>query len=348
MMKAWVIESYENGFSGLKQKEISIPEPKENQVLLKISSISLNYRDSIILLGEYEPRYKIGLIPGSDCCGYITKIGKNVKNFKVNDRVLTHFCSHWQFRDEKKQEDQYFLGGPIDGGLAEYMVVDEISIVNAPINYNDNEACTLPVSALTPWYSLISIGNLKKDDWVLIEGTGNVSLYAIQISHSLGAKTIVLTSSKEKEEKVLKLGATHVINYKNSPQWERNIMELTNGQGVDHVVDVVGGDYFNKAIQVSRPQGHIYSIGFLKNPKVDINIYDLIYKRINIHGISVAPRQDFIEMINKMNHLKIKPIIDTVYNFNDAINAFKHVNEGSFGKIVIEINNQLKSSNPLN
>ncbi|KAN0042718.1 hypothetical protein ACTA71_012641 [Dictyostelium dimigraforme] len=348
MMKAWVIESYDKGFSGLVQKEIPIPEPNDNQVLLKISSVSLNYRDSIILLGIYEPRYKVGLIPASDCCGRIEKIGKNVKNFKINDRVLTQFCSHWQFRDEKKQEDQYFLGGPIDGGLAEYMVVDEISIVNAPNFYNDNEACTLPVSALTPWYSLVSIGNLKKEDWVLIEGTGNVSLYAIQISNSLGAKTIVLTSSQEKEEKVKQLGATHVINYRKYPDWQNNVMELTNGKGVDHVVDVVGGDYFNKAIRVSKPQGHIYSIGFLKNSKVDLNIYDLIYKRINIHGISVAPREDFIQMINRMKNLNIKPLIDTVYNFNDSINAFKHVNKGSFGKIVIEVNNQLKGSIPLN
>ncbi|KAM9968475.1 hypothetical protein ACTFIW_002913 [Dictyostelium discoideum] len=342
MMKAWRIHSFD-GTYGMKMDEIAVPHINDDQVLVKVSAVSLNYRDKAIMDGTYGIKFEKGLIPVSDTCGIIEKVGKNVKKFKVGDRVVNHFLSHWMEGEAKNNEEQFCYGGPLNGGLAKYIILDENSCLIPPKHYTDEECSTLPIAACTAWYSLMNVGGieskLKPNQTVLIQGTGGVSLFALQISHSIGAKTIILTSNEEKKERLLKMGATHVINYKTNNEWEKEVMKLTNDQGVNHVLDVVGGDYINRSIRCSHTHGHIYMIGFLKEQNAKINLLDALFKRINLHGIGVSPKDSFQELINQLStNFIFKPVIDTIYDFDDSIKAFQHLSRGSFGKIVIKLN----------
>ncbi|KAM9997634.1 hypothetical protein ACTFIY_007273 [Dictyostelium cf. discoideum] len=315
MMKAWRIHSFD-GTYGMKMDEISVPHINDDQVLVKVSAVSLNYRDKAIMDGTYGIKFEKGLIPVSDTCGIIEKVGKNVNKFKVGDRVVNHFLSHWMEGEAKNNEEQ-FSCGPLNGGLAKYIILDENSCLIPPKHYTDEECSTLPIAACT----------------------GGVSLFALQISHSIGAKTIILTSNEEKKERLLKMGATHVINYKTNNEWEKEVLKLTNDQGVNHVLDVVGGEYINKSIFCSHTHGHIYMIGFLKESNAKINLFDALFKRINLHGIGVSPKDSFQEMINQLStNFIFKPVIDTIYDFDDSIKAFQHLSRSSFGKIVIKLN----------
>ncbi|KAN0028655.1 hypothetical protein ACTFIV_010502 [Dictyostelium citrinum] len=340
MMKAWRIHSFD-GTYGMKMDEVPVPHIQDDQVLVRVMAVSLNYRDKAILDGTYSIKFDKGLIPVSDTCGIIEKVGKNVKKFKIGDRVVNNFFSRWMEGEAKSNEDDFCYGGPLNGGLAKYIVMNENSCLIPPKQYSDEESSTLPIAACTAWYSLMNAGGCKlnQKDTVLIQGTGSVSLFALQIAHAFGAKTIVLTSNQEKKERLLKMGATHVINYKTNNDWEKEVMKITNDKGVNHVLDVVGGDYINKSLLCCHPYAHIYMIGFLKDPMVKFNIFDAHFKRINLHGIGVAPKDSFEEMINQFsNNLIFKPVIDTIYEFDDSIKAFQHLSRGAFGKIVIKIN----------
>ncbi|KAN0030877.1 hypothetical protein ACTA71_009522 [Dictyostelium dimigraforme] len=340
MMKAWRIHSFD-GTYGMKMDEVPVPHIDDNEVLVKVSAVSLNYRDKSIMEGTYGIKFDKGLIPVSDTCGIIEKVGNNVKKFKVGDRVVNQFLSHWIEGNAKGNEEEFGYGGPLNGGLAKYMVLNENSCLIPPKQYTDEECSTLPIAALTAWYSLMNVGNskLKSGDTVLIQGIGGVSLFALQIAHGIGAKTIVLTSNEEKKDRLLKMGATFVINYKTNNEWEKEVMKITNNEGVNHVLDVVGGEYIGKSILCCQPHANIYMIGFLKDPMIKFNVFDALFKRINLHGIAVAPKDSFQEMINQFSsNLIFKPIIDTIYNFDDSIKAFQHLSRGSFGKIVIKLN----------
>lgn len=206
-----------------------------------------------------------------------------------------------------------------------------------PFNLTDEEASTLPIAALTVWFSLVEYGKIKAGDTVLILGTGGVSIYAIQIASALGARVIVTTSSDEKDERVRALGAKEVINYVKTPDWEEEVLKLTDGKGAQHILEVVGGDSINRSIDALALQGTIYVIGFLKSMMAEVNLFSLLAKQARIQGIYVGHRKAFDEMNKAFNELNIKPVIETVYPFSDAIQAYEHLGRGAFGKIVIKV-----------
>ncbi|MFV5691466.1 zinc-dependent alcohol dehydrogenase family protein [Flavobacterium sp. LT1R49] len=335
-MKAWQLKGF--GLDNLKLEDIAIPTPGANEVLIKVGAVSLNFRDKAIVDGIYEPEMVPNpLTPISDASGTIVQIGANVTRFKLGDRVTSHLYSKWIEGAPAHNEPDFCFGSPLPGGLAEYMIIHEESAVLAPSTLTDEEASTLPIAALTAWYSLITYGNLQKGDSVLIQGTGGVSIFGIQLATALGARVIVTTSSNEKGERARRLGAQEVINYVETPEWAAEVVRLTNGKGVDQLLEVVGGDGLNDSVKATKVTGQISVIGFLAGQTTDLNLMQVIFRQTKIQGIAVGNRSAFEEMNKAFDQYNIKPVIEKVYQFEDAIEAYRHLAKGAFGKIVIKI-----------
>ncbi|KAN0040201.1 hypothetical protein ACTA71_012091 [Dictyostelium dimigraforme] len=337
-MYSYKLVKNENGGGGYKLKlgEIEIPKPKENEILVKVGAVSLNFRDNMVIRGDYGEK-SLGITPVSDIVGRVVKIGggENLKldDIKINDRVTCNFITDWVDGKAKSNYGESIL----QGGLAEYMILPIDAVVKPPSYLTDEEVATLPIAALTAYHSLVVKGNLEKDQFVLIQGTGGVSLFAVQIVRAIGAKSIVLTSSNEKSEKVKDLGADFIINYKEFPNWHEKVLEITNGVGVDQILEVVGGDNISKSIDAARRESNIFIVGVLESTKTSLKILKILGKRLNIIGILVGPKKSFEEMIQFFSKHSITPIIEKVYEFEQAEDAFSHLAKGAFGKIVIKM-----------
>ncbi len=336
-MKAWQLENF--GLDNLKQVELEKPEITEDQILIKVNSVSLNYRDTAIVEGIYTPELlKFPFIPVSDASGIVVEIGSKVTKFKKGDRVTSHMFTKWLDGKPKSDEQSHALGATVDGGLSEYMVLNENAAVFSPETLTDNQSSTLPVAAFVNWFSLVEYGNIKAGDKVLVQGTGGVSIFAIQIASALGAEVIATSSSDEKLEKAKELGASKVINYKTHPDWEKEVQKLTNGKGVEHIVEVVGGSSIAKSIDALAFQGHIYVVGFLENMEANVNLFALLAKQARIQGINLGHHRAFEDFNKALDQINIDPVIDTVYSFDQAKEAYEHQMKGAFGKIVIDFN----------
>lgn len=335
-MKAWQRQGV--GLENLKLVDLPIPEPGPKQLLVRVKAVSLNFRDKAIVDGVYLPELMIQpFVPVSDASGEVVKIGSEVTKFKTGDRVTSHMFTKWIDGAPNKDDGAHALGGPKNGGLAEYMLLDEDTTVMTPATLTDEEASTLPVAALTVWFSLVEYGKIKAGDTVLVQGTGGVSVYAVQIASALGARVIATSSSNEKLERVKALGAKDVINYAETPDWEKEVLKITGGKGVQHILEVVGGQSIDHSIEALALQGHIYIIGFLESMMAEVNVFSLLAKQAHVQGINVGHRRAFEDMIRAFDELNIKPVIDTVYSFDEALEAYKHLYKGAFGKIVIKV-----------
>ncbi|MBM7655220.1 zinc-dependent alcohol dehydrogenase family protein [Neobacillus cucumis] len=335
-MKAW--QRHGVGIENLKLVDLPTPEPGPKQLLVRVKAVSLNFRDKAIVDGVYLPELMTQpFVPVSDASGEVVKVGSEVTKFKKGDRVTSHMFTKWIDGIPKKDEGAHALGGPKNGGLAEYMLLDEDATVMTPATLTDEEASTLPVAALTVWFSLVEYGKIKAGDTVLVQGTGGVSVYAVQIASALGARVIATSSSNEKLERVKALGAKDVINYAETPDWEKEVLRITEGKGVQHILEVVGGQSINRSIEALALQGHIYIIGFLESMMAELNVFSLLSKQAHVQGINVGHRRAFDEMMRAFDELKIKPVIDTVYSFDEALDTYKHLYKGAFGKIVIKV-----------
>ncbi|WP_240375240.1 zinc-dependent alcohol dehydrogenase family protein [Bacillus piscicola] len=336
-MKAWQLQGV--GLEHLKLVDLPVPEPGPKQILVRVKAVSLNFRDGGIVDGSYLPELMVRpFIPVSDASGEVVSVGSKVTKFKKGDRVTSHMYYKW-LDGSPNQNDifTYSIGGPSDGGLAEYILLNEDATVMTPVTFTNEEASTLPIAALTGWFSLVEYGKIKAGDTVLVLGTGGVSVYAVQFASALGARVIVTSSSNEKLEKVKALGAKDVINYVETPDWEKEVLKITEGKGVQHILEVVGGQSINHSLEALAFQGHIYVIGYLDNMLSEVKLRSIIEKQAQIQGINVGHRRAFEDMIKAFDELNIKPVIDTVYSFNQAHEAFEHLYKGAFGKIVIKI-----------
>ncbi|MDS7930935.1 NAD(P)-dependent alcohol dehydrogenase [Acinetobacter sp. V102_4] len=335
-MKAWLLKDF--GLNNLKLEEVETPTPKAGELLIKVGAVSLNYRDKAIVEGFYEPHMvPKPLIPVSDAAGTVVAVGEGVTRFKLGDRVNTTLYSRWIDEEPGPNEPEYCLGMPLPGGLAEYMILHEESAVKAPDNMSDAEASTLPIAALTAWYSLMDIGNLKPEQNVLVQGTGGVSIFAIQLAHAYGARVIATSSNDINLEKVRALGADEGINYKTHPNWDERVLELTDDKGVDVTIEVAGGNGLNQSIAATKVAGTVAQVGFLTGQTTQLNLMPLIFRQTKLRGIAVAPRVSFERMNKFLDEHQIKPVIEHVYKFEEAIEAFNHLSRGAFGKIVIEV-----------
>lgn len=334
-MKAWQLQAF--GRENLVLNDIPQPTPGPGEALVRISSVALNYRDKLLYDGTYNPHLEFPITQVADAVGEIVALGAETSRFKVGDRVVTNYCTRWVDGHPTSKESLYSLGNVIPGALAEYLVLTEQALALAPSYLTDDEAAALPCAGLTAWYSLVEKGGLNSSQTVLLQGTGGVSLFGLQIASALGATTIITSSSDAKLERAKALGATHTINYKTHPDWEKEALALTNKEGVDQILEVVGGPNLARSIKAIRPLGQISIIGIIEGFDATIPLFGLIQKHGVLRGISVGPRRALEDMLRKFDELKIRPVIDSVYSFNDARKAFDRLEEGAFGKIVIRV-----------
>jgi NADPH:quinone reductase-like Zn-dependent oxidoreductase len=336
-MKIYEINQF--GIENLTLTERDEPKPNANEVAVKIHAASLNYRDLMMVKGTYNPKLKTPLIPLSDGAGEVVAVGENVAKWQIGDRVSPTFMQGWLEGDIDYKKARTTLGGDIDGCLAEYRVFDENGLVRIPDHLSYEEASTLPCAALTAYHALFVSGLLKAEETILLQGTGGVSIFALQFASVYGSRTIVTSSSDEKLQRAKELGATDLINYTKTPDWDQSVLDLTDKRGVDHVIEVGGAGTFQKSLRAVRMGGHIAAIGALTGGTNEISPASIFMKSIKVHGIFVGSRQMF-EQMNKLlcfhNHLK--PVIDKVFGFEEAPEAFKYMESGAhFGKIVLRI-----------
>lgn len=335
-MKAWLLKDF--GLANLHLEETTTPQPKAGELLVKVGAVSLNFRDKAIVDGIYEPHLvPKPLIPVSDAAGTVVAVGQGVTRFSIGDRVNSHLYSRWLDGEPGPNEPDFCFGSPLPGGLAEYMIIHEDSAVAAPGNMSDEEAATLPIAALTAWYALVDYGHIQPGQTVLVQGTGGVSIFAVQIATALGAKVIATSSSDRNLEAVRGLGAIAGINYRTTPDWAEEVLKLTDGKGVDLLLDVAGGNGINQSVAATKASGRIAQIGFLTGQTVELNLMPLIFRQTTLRGIAVAPRSSFDRMNSFLDEHKIRPVIDRVYPFDKAREAYEHLAKGAFGKVVIKV-----------
>lgn len=313
-------------------------KPGAGQVLVKMKAWSLNYRDLLVVKGLYNPKLKLPFVPLSDGVGEVIGVGAGVTRVKIGERVAGCFMQRWVAGGLTEAAAKSALGGAIDGVLAEQVVLHEDGVVVAPKHLTDEEAATLPCAALTAWNALVTQGQLKAGDTVLIQGTGGVSIFALQFARLCGARVIATSSSNAKLERVKQMGASDGINYKETPAWEEKVRALTGGAGACHIVEVGGAGTFNQSLKAIRVGGLISLIGVLAG-KGDVNPLPILMKNIRVQGIFVGNREMFEAMNRAIALHQLRPIVDRVFDFQDIQAALKHMESGAhFGKVCLRAN----------
>ncbi|MBT1631555.1 zinc-dependent alcohol dehydrogenase family protein [Curtobacterium flaccumfaciens] len=341
-MRAWTLNDF--GFDNLTLRNLPAPEPREHELLIEVSAASLNYRDKALVDGIYAPeKMPKGLVPIADFAGVVARVGEGVTKYAIGDRVTSHFYSTWQDGPWLAEYADFQVGGPLGGGLAEFQTLHEDAVVPTPASLTDEQAATLPIAALTPWFAMREYGDIGTGDTVLVQGTGGVSIFAIQIASALGARVIATSSSDEKLARARKLGASDTINYRTTPDWAAEALRLTEGRGVDLVLDVVGGKGLAASIRATRGSGMVAVVGFLDDQRATLDLMDVIWHQTHIQGIAVGHRRSFSDLVAFLEEHRIEPVIDTVYAFEDAKAAYAKLAAGAFGKIVIAVGDAKRS-----
>ena len=324
------------GLDNLKIIETDNPSFNSDEVLLKVSASSLNYHDLMVALGLIPTEDK--RVPLSDAAGEIVEIGNEVTKWKSGDQVMSMCFPNW-VSGAPKYELLSFIGDNQDGYATEYIAIPETALTKIPNNLNLKEAATLPCAGLTAWRALVDEGKLKAGESVLVQGTGGVSVFALQLAKTYGATVIATSSSEEKLEKLKALGADHLINYKTHPEWGKEVLKLTNNEGVDHVVEVGGAGTFSESVRCTKLAGHIALIGVLSGPSVSEIILPRIFlKQIRLSGIAMANQDSQIAMVDYLEKNEIKPEISDSFELADLAAAFQHqIDNKHFGKISIDI-----------
>jgi NADPH:quinone reductase-like Zn-dependent oxidoreductase len=338
VMKAWHIRRF--GLDALEQVERPMPQPGPRDLLVRIGAASLNYRDRLVVQGTFIPDLALPFVPASDGAGEVVAVGADVTRFRVGDRVTGIYIPKWLHGDGAGPEGTYISrGGPLAGVLAEYVLFDEETVVATPSYLSDREAATLPIAAVTAWVALFDHNHLTPADTVLIEGTGGVSIFALQLAVAAGARVIVTSSSDEKLARAKALGASDGINYRRDPDWHERVLELTDGRGANYILEVVGGENVKRSVQALARNGQIALIGLMDGWTLTADIAPLLFSRGAIRGVLVGSRRNFEDLNRALERVRLRPVIDRVYPFGDVPAAFEHLSRGAFGKIVIEIAN---------
>lgn len=336
-MRAFEIQS-QFGLDNLRLAERPDPSPGPSEVLVGVRACSLNYRDLMTVLGTYNPKQKLPLVPCSDGAGEVLAVGSGVRRFKPGDRVASTFSQTWLAGPPSGAARKGTLGGPMDGMLRELAVLSEEGLVALPGHLTFEEGACLPCAGLTAWNALFGEVPLKPGDTVLVEGTGGVSIFALQFARMAGARVIVTSSSDEKLARAKELGAWATINYAWEPEWDRGVMELTGGEGVDHVVEVGGAGTFEKALKAVRIGGSVSVIGVLSGAKTEVALTLILMKSVRLRGLFVGSRALFEEMNRAVGEHRLKPVVDKVFPFEQAGEAFRLMQKGGhFGKIVVGV-----------
>lgn len=326
------------GLENLKINDRNIEQPGPGQILVNVKACSLNYRDLMTVKGLYNPKQKLPLIPLSDGAGEVAAVGAGVTRVSVGDRVASIFAQGWLSGEPDFVARGSTLGGPHDGMLAEQVLLSEQGVVKFPQHLSFEEAATLPCAAVTAWNAINVQGDVRSGDVVLVQGTGGVSLFALQFAKMAGARVIITSSSDEKLDKARRLGADETINYRQVPDWEKKVMELTGRRGVDNIVEVGGAGTLGKAISCVRIGGQISIIGVLSGPTTDFDVRPILMKGVTLSGIFVGHREMAEDMNRAISLHQMKPVIDRTFTLQQSSEALAYMESGAhFGKIVVAI-----------
>ncbi len=336
-MRAWQI-TRKFGIANLTLVDRPDPQPGPGQIVVRVRATSLNYRDLITVKHGGLRGLNLPLVPLSDGAGEIVGVGDGVTRVGMGDRVAGIFFQNWLAGGPNAAHQASALGGALDGMLTEQAVLSEDGVVRIPDYMSYEDAATLPCAAVTAWQSMVSLGNMKAGDTILILGTGGVAIFALQFAGAAGARSIVTSSSDEKLERASALGATHVINYKTTPEWGKRVLELTDGVGVDQVVEVGGAGTLVQSMEATRVGGMIGLIGILAGTDGEVNPIPVLMKSLRLQGVYVGSREMFEDMNAALTANRIKPVIDKVYPFEEARGALELMESAAhFGKIVVTV-----------
>ena len=333
-MRAWTIPAF--GLDNLQLVERPDPEPGPGQVVVAVRAVSLNYRDLLIAKGLYNPRMPLPRTPCSDAAGEVVAVGPGVTRVAVGDRVCGAFHQDWLTGPLTDSVSRSSLGGDRDGVLAERVAFPETGVVHFPAHLRYEEAATLPCAAVTAWNALAE-GGLRAGDTVLLQGTGGVSMFALQIARLFGARVLITSGSDEKLARALDLGAAAGVNYRTTPDWDKWVKSQTNGAGVDHIVEVGGAGTLERSFKAVRTGGHIALIGVLAGVGT-VNPMPVLMRALTVRGIFVGSRAMFEDMNRAFALHQTRPVLDYLFNFGDYPKALGYLESGAhFGKVIIRI-----------
>lgn len=339
-MKHYLVDG--NGIDSIQLSEKAFSANLgDYDVLIDAKAWSLNYRDLMIVKGQYQYKNQstAPFIPVSDMAGIVKAVGKNVTELKPGDRVLNAPFRHYPAGNLRASWAKTFIGGMgVDGVLAEQVVYPADSLVKIPEHLDFKEAATFTIAGLTAWAALVTHGKTLPGEWVLLQGTGGVSIFAAQLAKAMGAKTIMTTSSKEKADIVKKqFGVTATVDYKDS-NWTDQVKEITQGAGVDVIVDVAGGDILAQSLRTCNYGARVGVIGILAGQDSNIHIRDLLSRQIQIRGILMESTEELKALMKAVDSLKLKPAIDKTFSFTQVKEAYRHLeSQKHIGKVVITL-----------
>ncbi|KTQ96479.1 alcohol dehydrogenase [Aureimonas ureilytica] len=337
-MKRWEMTGY--GREALRLMEVERPQPGPGEVLVKVEAASLNYRDTLIIENGMGMPLAFPLVPASDLAGTVVGLGAGVTRFGEGDRVLSTFFPGWidgRAPGNAKVLDGRALGGSYPGVLTEYVALPADWLVAAPGSLDLGEASTLPCAGLTAWFALTEAGSLEAGDTVLVQGTGGVALFALQIAKARGARVVVTSGSPDKLERALALGADDGID-RTQEEWVEAVHRLTNDRGIDHILELVGGPHLGRSLEAVAVGGRISVIGVFEGFDISGSAGPLLMKNATIQGIRVGHRRALEDLVRAVDETGLKPVIDRRYGLADLPAALDHLQRGPFGKIVVEMN----------
>ena len=324
------------GLEHLRRFEVQSQAPGPGEIQVRIEASSLNYHDYAVASGQIE--VEDGRVPLSDAAGTVTAIGEGVTEYEVGDAVLSCACPNWLDGEPTEQKLAGIVGEQVDGFAAQTVTRPYHSFTRAPIGYSAIQSATLPTAATTAWRGLIDQAGVQPGDVVLTQGTGGVSVFAVQFAKMAGCRVIATSSSDQKLEKLRLLGADEVINYRSTPDWGTHAFELTDGQGVDVVMEVGGAGTLPQSIRAIGIGGRISLIGVLAGYSGEISTVELLAKSAVLRGIAVGSRQNQLDMIRAIENCQIEPVTDAQYGLEDLADAFRYQeSQQHFGKICINV-----------
>ena len=324
------------GTQNLVIQEVDIPTPGPGEVLVKMKAASLNYRDWEVVNGQYHENFPTGLVPLSDGAGEVTEVGAGVTHVGCGDKVVGSFWQGWQSGELGDAPGAKSLGGPLPGCLSEYQIIQASGVVRIPQSLSFTQAATLPCAGVTAWQGLVTKGNIQSGDWVLVQGTGGGSMFAQQLALMHGAQVITLSSSDAKLQVAKEQGARHTINYQTHPQWAEQVIELTGGRKVDHILEVGGPNTLSQSLACIAPGGQINIVGYLGGKDGSVNPLQILQAHATLRGIAVGPVSSLQALCHAIDANKLTPVIDREFHWQQYQQAFDYMAAGKhFGKVVL-------------
>lgn len=309
-----------------------------SEIRVRVRATSLNHRDLLVARGQFSPVARLPLVLLSDCAGEVTDIGRDVRRFKIGDRVVGAPLPAWISGPFSSEMMASALGSETDGALRQYFTGDQRGFVSVPDEFSFEEAATLPSGALTAWNALFESGNLKPRKTVLVQGSGGVGTFALQFALAAGARVIATTSSDSKSQALRQLGAAHVINYRQRVDWSRQVLELTGGSGVDHIIETGGAGTLDQSIKSAAVGGSISVIGMLSGAYGTFDTLPILRKTLNLQGVVSGSVEMFERMIGTLETLQIRPVVDRTFEMQDIVSALKYLESSRHvGKVVVRV-----------